>query len=119
MNDPAWFFERGSHFVTQAELLCRITGLKVFTDLHLLCKGAVITGDGHHACLIIVSSQLQSQKCFKEMCLCRWMFAYVYVCVTCVQCPWRPEESGGSPETGVMGDCKLLCRYWKMNLGSV
>lgn len=61
MKDSIWVFERGSHFVTLAgrELLCRITGLKLFTDLlHLLRKGAMITGDGHRAFLIIVSSQL-------------------------------------------------------------
>lgn len=37
---------------------------------------------------------------------------YVCLCVTCVQCPWRPEESGRSPKTGV--SCHVV---WELILG--
>lgn len=34
-----------------------------------------------------------------------------------VQCPWRPEESGGSLEMGVTGDSKMPFGDWEMNPG--
>lgn len=46
-------------------------------------------------------------------------FLHVYMYTTCMQCPQKPEEGVRSPGTGVRDTCESLCRYWKMNPGSL
>lgn len=48
------------------------------------------------------------------MCVC---FAYMYACPP--QCPWRPGEGFGSPETGVTDSGEPPCGRWRSNLGSL
>lgn len=44
--------------------------------------------------------------------LCVRVFAYLYVCTTCVQCPWTPEE-----RTGVTESREPPCGCWELNRG--
>jgi hypothetical protein len=58
-----------------------------------------------------------------------YMYIYIYICMyicfTCVYvsvhhicalCPWMPEDSIGSPETGVTEGCESPCWCWDSNL---
>lgn len=38
-------------------------------------------------------------------------FSYMYVCTTCVRCPWSPEEGVRSPYS-----CKPPCWCWESNM---
>lgn len=38
----------------------------------------------------------------------------MYVCVPCVQCPWRAGE-GSFPGTGITDGCEPPCRCWRLN----
>lgn len=46
--------------------------------------------------------------------VCGCLPACVYVCTTCAQCPWRPEEGVRIP-----WDCgyRWLCGCWELNSG--
>ena len=35
---------------------------------------------------------------------------HVFLCTVRMQCPWRPEDSVGSPGTGVTGSCEPPCK---------
>lgn len=41
----------------------------------------------------------------------------LYVCHVYDQCLKGSEDNSGSPRTGVIDVCKILCGSWKPNLG--
>lgn len=52
----------------------------------------------------------------------RFIYFYVhecltcmYLCSTCVQCRWRPEEGIRSPRAGVIEVCEQPCGHWEPN----
>jgi hypothetical protein len=51
--------------------------------------------------------------------LCVWVSCLHCVSVykACAWWLWRPEESTGSPRTGVTDGCELPCGCWGLNLG--
>lgn len=42
---------------------------------------------------------------------------FFFLCNTCVQYPWRPEEGTESPRTTVTSSCKLPCGFGELNSG--
>jgi hypothetical protein len=53
---------------------------------------------------------------FHGIIICVILFiVWDFVCATCVQCLWRPEEGVRSPRTGVAGGCEPPCGCWESN----
>lgn len=57
--------------------------------------------------------EFESGNLFLDVCV---FCLHVFMCILCMQCLWRPEESSGFPWTGVTDGCELPCGYWESNL---
>lgn len=56
--------------------------------------------------------------CFLTWKIVYILFIYIYMDIICLQCPWRPEEGGGSPGTGVIYRRWAAVWYWlELDLG--
>lgn len=61
----------------------------------------------------------------KKCCFClkiyfnlmRLSFTCMCVCITCIQCPWSPEEDVDSPGIGVMDGHELPHGCWELSPG--
>lgn len=54
-------------------------------------------------------------KCplFKKQLKCIYAYVLLHACLL----PQRPDESIGSPLTGVTMGCELPCLFWESNIG--
>ena len=47
--------------------------------------------------------------------MCMSVFLRMCLCLACVQCPLRPDEGVGSPETRVTDGCRPPWVCWELN----
>lgn len=75
----------------------------------------VITFTEYYKMLVLFVVGDTLKKDLKIFLLYVWVFSCMYLCTTCMQYPWGPEEGIKSPGTGVADGCEPLCGCSELN----